>query len=235
MTTPSTPPFNLQAAQVGSLRELLELVDVLGTEVSYQNEAPSLSSLPICHAFGWRRRDGAPENANRCIAQVSWSGFTFLQTSPEVCRLWTNRGLPWRGVLGFGTFLLRPELLQHYARGAYTLFEKVLEDDAVAACLFIEQAIRKMADVPDSSGFTIVPDASFHRDGDAADAPAYLQFSVAVPCSEEIWDRGMLLLRECHKAASLLETAMSADDILKQMKDIQERSKSNPPSSGSIH
>lgn len=232
-SSPKSGDFNLHASQVNSMKELLDMVDLLGSEVSYQNEHPTLSSLPVVHAFGFRQPHEV--RADRVVAQVSWSGFTFLQTSPEVARLWQDRGLGWRGVLGFGSFLLRPELLQHYAHGSYSLYDKISEEDAVAACLFIEQAIRKLCDVSEDSGLAIVPDDSFKRDGEEANSASYLQFSIAIPCSERTWDHGMMLLQQCAKAATMLETAMSADAILKEMKDIQEKSKSLPPSSDSIH
>ena len=219
---------NPHAVQVDSMKELLHMVDLLGSEVSYQHETPSLSCLPIVHAFGMRQPSEV--RADLVVAQVSWSGFTFLQTSPKVARLWVDRGLGWRGVLGFGTFLLRPELLQHYARGSYSLYDKVLEEDALAICLFIEQAIRRLCDVADDKGLTIVPDDSFKRDESVSGGASYLQFSIAIPCNEREWDHGMALLEQCAHAAKLLEFAMSADTILAEMKDIQEKSKTPPPS-----
>jgi hypothetical protein len=176
--------------QAKPLQQLLTEMKFLGQDISYGGEGVSLSNPPMMVA--WSIDGSTPD------IQVSFLGFTMLNSNIEVANTWAANGHePW-GVTGSGVILLTEKAMQYLGLGCGKRVH-ISPEFAYTFGEYIVQILGREFTIQSNSPATIMMN---NHAVIAGETVWEIVFAIATPCSKETWDRGFVL-SEAHYVAAL--------------------------------
>jgi len=176
----------------------LDALNPLGLVADYQPDSIGCSHAPLILAYG---EEGNPAT----LAQVSIGAVSLLNSDPEVAAALHDMCESWTGAIAFGELTLDSTFLE--------LFQSPknpgLEDQA-ELLRFLDRA---MLDLDVQGSFIITWGTGFKLQR-AKDASAVgVGFVLTVPISEQTWTRMMHTKQLELRAATLLESHMTAKQL----------------------